>query len=93
LAIWLPILAAPIRPAAAPSETTAGKVAEKAAFSLSVGSFGMVNNIVPRVELDTRDLLSVGVSNDGVESQARFPADAQDVQNWIGTEAFLFMPR
>ena len=52
-------------------------------FSLSVGSFSVVNNIVPRVELEAYDLLSIPALRPTADPHASFPANAAD---WRGGE-------
>lgn len=92
---WLSILAlAATKPAqATPSAMVADNVADIMTISLSVGSFSVVNNIRPRVELDPRDLLSVAAPQPSTELQAGFLVRTQDLKSWIGTEAFDLVPR
>ncbi len=61
-------------------------------FSLSVGSFATVNDIVPRIDLVGRGFVSMVTPKPSAEPQSGFPAGARDLQDWIGTQAFLIMP-
>ncbi len=47
-------------------------------FSLSAGSFSVINNIVPRVELEAHGLLSIPAQKPTAHPQASFPVDAAD---------------
>jgi hypothetical protein len=54
---------------------------------LPAGSFSIVKDLSPRVIFDTGDLVSLTQQMAFVDPDPPFPADAADVQNWIGNPA------
>jgi hypothetical protein len=54
---------------------------------LPAGSFSIVKDLSPRVIFDTGDLISLTQQMATVDPDPPFPADAADVQNWIGSPA------
>jgi hypothetical protein len=77
---------------ATPSSAVTGKPADRIASAwrvwayLPAGSFSLVNNASPRVELDAGDLMSRTSAEADVDVDIPFPANAPDFQNWIGAD-------
>jgi hypothetical protein len=60
-----------------------------ASCSFSAGSFVIVNNIVPRVELDAPDLLSIPAAKAMAYQEGLFSVSVVDLEDWIGAEPFF----
>lgn len=60
------------------------ELARRAWIYLPSGSFSVVNRLPLPAEVNTGDLLAALPSKATDELQTPFPADAQDLQNWIG---------
>jgi hypothetical protein len=86
-------LAVAMPAAATPTPTVASKLddrieaASRAWVCPFAGSITVVSNITPRVDLDTGELVSALPPRTPISEETPFPADARDLQDWIGVGA------
>jgi hypothetical protein len=85
LAATLPGAATPFPPGGNKSDDRI-ELALRAWAYLPSGSFSAVNGLSLPIEVDTGVLLAALPSKAIDELETPFPADAQDLQNWIGRD-------
>ena len=92
-ALLIVALAAAMQATAAPTPAAVNKPddriegASRAWVCPFAGSVTVASNITPRVDLDTGELVSALPPRTPISEETPFPADARDLQDWIGAGA------